>query len=161
MEKQPLWTRDFICICLCNLFVFITYYTLVTTLPLFVLDVLQGRERETGLVVTSLILAAVLFRPISGKWVDERGKKNVLLISAALYFTSSTMYLGMQSLLWLLALRFLHGISFSLVTTAMGADCGGCCSGSPQGRRNRVFCDIHEPCDGDRSLFGVDDHQPI
>lgn len=71
MEKQPLWTRDFICICLCNLFVFITYYTLVTTLPLFVLDVLQGRERETGLVVTSLILAAVLFRrfPESG-WMN-------------------------------------------------------------------------------------------
>lgn len=82
MHKQPLWTRDFIKICLSSLFLFITYYALVATLPIYIMETLRGGEREVGLALTSFIIAAVIVRPIAGKWVDELGKKKVALLES-------------------------------------------------------------------------------
>lgn len=121
MHKQPLWTRDFIKICLSSLFLFITYYALVATLPIYIMETLRGGEREVGLALTSFIIAAVIVRPIAGKWVDELGKKKVALLASALFMVSTFSYVGVASLFFLLALRFVHGISFGFSTTAMAA----------------------------------------
>lgn len=121
MHKQPLWTRDFIKICLSSLFLFITYYALVATLPIYIMETLRGGEREVGLALTSFIIAAVIVRPIAGKWVDELGKKKVALLASALFMVSTFSYVGGASLFFLLALRFVHGISFGFSTTAMAA----------------------------------------
>ncbi|CAM3582694.1 hypothetical protein BRIN106911_20385 [Brevibacillus invocatus] len=46
LQRQPLWRRDFLSICLSSLFLFITYYALVATLPVYVMEVLNGGDRE-------------------------------------------------------------------------------------------------------------------
>lgn len=66
MERQPLWRKDFLSICLSSLFLFITYYALVATLPIYVMEILNGGDREAGLTLTAFIIAAVLFRPLAG-----------------------------------------------------------------------------------------------
>ncbi|MED4755526.1 MFS transporter [Brevibacillus choshinensis] len=121
MQKQPLWTRDFIKICLSSLFLFITYYALVATLPVYIMDTLRGGEQEVGLALTAFIIAAVIVRPIAGKWVDELGKKKVAILASALFMVSTFTYFGVISLFFLLALRFVHGLSFGFATTAMAA----------------------------------------
>lgn len=120
MQKQSLWTKNFISICVSNFFIFTTFYTLLATLPIFVIDVLKGGKEQIGPIMTSLIVAAVLFRPLAGKWLDSMGRKKILLASSALFMAATFSYAGVQSFLLLLALRFVHGISFGVVTTATG-----------------------------------------
>ncbi|KKM12617.1 hypothetical protein SY88_02625 [Clostridiales bacterium PH28_bin88] len=42
--KQPLWTKNFLLICVANLMVFTSFYFLLPTLPVFVTEVLKGDE---------------------------------------------------------------------------------------------------------------------
>jgi len=121
LERQPLWRKDFLSICLSSLFLFITYYALVATLPIYVMEILNGGDREAGLTLTAFIIAAVLFRPLAGKWVDELGRKKIFLLFSAVFMVSTFLYFGIASLLFLLALRFVHGVSFGFATTAMAA----------------------------------------
>lgn len=125
MQKQSLWTKNFISICVSNFFIFTTFYTLLATLPIFVIDVLKGGKEQIGPIMTSFIIAAVLFRPLAGKWLDSMGRKKILLASSALFMASAFSYAGIQSFLLLLALRFVHGISFGVVTTATGTIANG------------------------------------
>ncbi|MFE8697308.1 MFS transporter [Cytobacillus sp. FJAT-53684] len=121
MKKQPLWTRDFLGISFISFFLFIVFYILLTTLPIYVLNELEGNETQVGLIVSVFLIAAVLCRPLTGKWIDQLGRKKILLSSVMIFFISSFLYLWTDSIPLLLALRFLHGIGFGMATTATGA----------------------------------------
>ncbi|MGF9966083.1 MFS transporter [Bacillus rhizoplanae] len=120
MENQKLWTKDFTGTCLSSLFLFLTFYMLMTTLPIYVIDGLKGKPGEMGLVATVFLISSVLCRPFTGKWLDDLGRKKILFISLSLFLAATVMYFGAQSLFLLLALRFLHGIGFGMATTATG-----------------------------------------
>lgn len=120
MQNDRLWTKDFLGTCFSSLFLFLTFYTLITTLPVYVIDILKGQPEEMGLVATVFLIASVLCRPFTGKWLDDLGRKKILFISLSLFLAATIMYLGAQSLFLLLALRFLHGIGFGMATTATG-----------------------------------------
>nr|WP_129200348.1 MFS transporter [Ammoniphilus sp. CFH 90114] len=117
--KQPLWTRDFLSICFCCLFIFITYYALVATLPMFIVGELNGDNQQIGLVMAALVTAAIFVRPFAGNWLDQFGRKKVLWTALFLYLLATISYIGIQSILLLIALRLLHGFTFGAVTTAM------------------------------------------
>ncbi|KGX92349.1 MFS transporter [Pontibacillus halophilus JSM 076056 = DSM 19796] len=121
MSQPRIWTRDFISISLSNFFVFLVFYGLLTTLPIYVVDRLQGTESQAGLIVTIFLLAAILVRPFSGKLLEAFGKKRMLLISAIFFGLLCIPYLFVTDLSSLLVLRFIHGITFSIATTATGA----------------------------------------
>ncbi|BAU25961.1 putative MFS family arabinose efflux permease [Aneurinibacillus soli] len=120
MQPQPLWTKNFIIICASNFFIFMTFYTLLATLPVFVIDVLHGNNQQIGPVMTSFIIAAVLLRPVAGRLLDRMGRKKILVASVVLFMASTFTYAGIQSFLLLLTLRFIHGVSFGVVTTTTG-----------------------------------------
>lgn len=121
MKKQPLWTKDFLSISITSLFLFLGFYILLTTLPLYVLDHLKGDETQVGLIISVFLIAAVISRPFTGKWIDELGRRKILLASLFLFAVSSLLYFWADSLPLLLTLRFLHGIGFGMATTATGA----------------------------------------
>lgn len=120
MQSEKLWTKDFIGTCLSSLFLFLTFYVLITTLPIYVIEGLNGKPEEIGLVTTVFLISSVLARPFTGKWLDDLGRKKILFISLSLFLAATVMYFGAQSLFLLLALRFLHGIGFGMATTATG-----------------------------------------
>ena len=120
-NKQSLWTKDFLSISFTSFFLFIGFYILLTTLPIYVLEDLHGDETEVGLIVSIFLIAAVICRPFTGKWVDELGRRKILLIAMCIFSVSSFFYFWADSLPLLLALRFLHGIGFGMATTATGA----------------------------------------
>ena len=121
MEKQTLWSKNFVKMCFSSFFLFLTYYALVAALPLFIMESLQGKEEQIGLALTSFIIAAVLVRPFAGNWLDQFGRKKIFVIFSALFMVFTFLYMGISSLVFLLVLRFLHGISFGVGTTAMAA----------------------------------------
>jgi MFS family permease len=121
MEKQALWSRDFIFISFSNFFIFITFYILAVTLPSFVLDHLQGSKQEIGLVTTVFVIAGVIFRPFTGLWFDEKNRKKIIFYSLVLFTLSSVLYLFVTSFYMLLVLRIIHGIAFGIAATATSA----------------------------------------
>ncbi|MDM5226958.1 MFS transporter [Cytobacillus sp. NJ13] len=121
MKKQPLWTKDFLSISITSFFLFMGFYVLLTTLPLYILDDLKGDETQVGLIISVFLIAAVISRPFTGKWIDEVGRRKILIASLIVFAVSSLLYFWADSTPALLALRFLHGVGFGMATTATGA----------------------------------------
>lgn len=119
--QEPIWSKGFISIAVANLFLFLVFFAHLTTLPIYAVDILQRSTGEAGLVVTVFLLASLIFTPISGKILEFYGKKNVLVICTILFLLSTLFYIWIENFSQLLVLRFLHGVWFSIATTATGA----------------------------------------
>ena len=121
MNEQKIWTKDFISISLVQFIIFIGFYTLLTTLPIYVIKDLNGSEAQGGLVVTIMLFSAIIMRPISGLIIDKLGKKSTLLWSTGLYAGTMLFYFLIDNFIVLMVIRFLHGLSFGVLTTIASA----------------------------------------
>jgi len=119
-HQVKIWTKDFISIFLTQFLIFTVFYTLLTTLPIYVIHDLNESESKAGLVVTFMLVSAIIFRPFTAKIVDRIGKKNVLIIGVLLFFLSTISYLFAHNFIILSILRFIHGISFGWLSTITG-----------------------------------------
>ncbi|MCD7036520.1 MFS transporter [Metabacillus sp. GX 13764] len=120
-NRTPIWTKSFVSVFLINFFIFLAFYGLLTGLPVYVLDTLHRSDTEAGLVVTAFLLSAILVRPFSGKLLQDFGKKKLLIIGMILFMLTTFVYMLASGFITLLILRFIHGIWFSVITTATGA----------------------------------------
>ena len=122
MEVQnQIFTKRFIALFMTNLAVFLIFYGLITTLPLYVTGNLGRTDDDAGLLVTAFLISAILVRPFSAKMLDIYGKKKMLVISIIIYLLCTILYIFIKPFGILLALRFLQGIWFSIATTATGS----------------------------------------
>ncbi len=117
-QQNRIFTKRFISLFLTNIAVFLVFYGLTTTLPLYAIGTLGVSEEESGLPVTAFLIAAIIVRPFSGKLLDLYGKKKLLMIALVFYLLCNILYLFVEPFSLLLALRFFQGIWFSIVTTA-------------------------------------------
>lgn len=120
-DDQKLWNRDFVAVCLSSFFLFMTFYILAVTLPIFVTDTLHGGQQQIGLVMTVFIISTVILRPLTGKWMDEWNRKKIVSFALILFMICTALYPFIHQYEMLLGLRFLHGIGFGMATTAAGA----------------------------------------
>lgn len=120
-KKDSIWTKTFISLSFTNLSVFIIFYGLISTLPLYAIGFLERTDQEAGLLISIFLLSAIIFRPLTGMILEKYGKRKMLWISLILYVICTVLYNFIEVFSWLLALRFLHGIWFSIATTACGA----------------------------------------
>jgi len=97
------------------------FYGLTATLPLYATGILNKTDQEAGLLMSIFLLSAIIVRPFTGKILDLVGKRRMLLFSLVLYLLCTVLYYFIDPFGLLLALRFLHGIGFSIATTACGA----------------------------------------
>ena len=118
MKKEPIWTKSFISLFFTNIAVFIVFYGLVTTLPLYAIGVLKRTDEEAGLLMTIFLLSAIVVRPFTGKLLDIVGKRKMLWSGLVLYLICTILYYFIQPFAGLLVLRFMQGIWFSIITTA-------------------------------------------
>jgi len=116
-----LWNRSFVAVCLCNFFLFLTFYIYAVTLPLFATQELGAAEKQVGLLMTAFIFTTVLFRPLAGRWMDRFDRKKLFAGSLLLFAACSLLYPVMHQFGSLLALRLAHGVGFGLAATAGGA----------------------------------------
>lgn len=118
MNKEPIWTKAFTSLFITNFAVFIVFYGLVTTLPLYAIGVLGRTDEEAGLLMTIFLLSAIIVRPFTGKILDVTGKRKMLWIGLVFYLVCTILYYFVQPFGALLVLRFVQGIGFSIITTA-------------------------------------------
>ncbi|WP_085505256.1 MFS transporter [Thalassobacillus devorans] len=120
-KREPIWTKSFISISLTQFTVFLVFYALLTTLPIYVIHDMNGTEAQGGLTVTAMLVAAILIRPFSGKLIDVIGKRKTLFVSIMVFTMTTFLYIGIKDFIPLLWLRLFHGLSFGLFTTVSGA----------------------------------------
>ncbi|SFE62433.1 MFS transporter [Alteribacillus iranensis] len=116
--SNKIWTKDFIGISLIQFIVFTIFYTLLTALPLYVVQDLGKTEVQGGLAGTAMLLSAIIVRPLAGKFVEQFGKKNVLTVTVLLFTATTAGYIWADGFTSLIILRFIHGLFFGVLTTA-------------------------------------------
>ena len=99
---------------------FLNYYYLLVTIPIYLIQDLQGNTAQAGILVAVFYVAAILIRPIAGKWIESYGIKKIFLVSLIIYLGAAFMYFFTTSLISLAVLRFVHGIGFGMITTSTG-----------------------------------------
>jgi MFS family permease len=120
VNKEPLWTKGFIQIWVSNFFLFMTFYFLLVSLPIYAIRELNGKQSTAGLVVTVFIITAILIRPVAGNLMQKFGKKAIFVTSLLIFLVAAVFYLFTDSITSLLIVRALHGIGFGMATTATG-----------------------------------------
>ncbi|MEH7076430.1 MFS transporter [Neobacillus drentensis] len=121
MNKPKLWTKSFISISLSNFFLFLTFYVLLVTLPIYAIQEFHSNASEAGLMTTVFLFSAILSRPLAGQWLEKAGHKKVLLVALLVFSGASLFYFFPKSILGFLVIRLLHGVGFGMATTAVGA----------------------------------------
>lgn len=59
MQREKLWTPEFLGMGGSNLFLFMSQYIMVAALPIFIMDTLGGGDMEAGLAMTAFQIGAV------------------------------------------------------------------------------------------------------
>jgi MFS family permease len=119
-QPNKLWTKDFISVSLSNFFLFMTFYFLLVSLPVLVIEHFGSSKTEAGLITTVFLISAILVRPFAGFAIERLGYRKILITSLVIFLGSSTLYFLSDSMFTLLVVRFLHGIGFGMATTATG-----------------------------------------
>lgn len=109
-QSTRLWKKDFIGISLSNFFLFMTFYFLLVSLPLLVIQQFGSSKTEAGLITTFFLFSAILIRPLAGYAIERLGYKKILITSLVIFLGSSTLYFFAETMVTLLVVRFLHGI---------------------------------------------------
>ena len=117
---ERLWTKNYILVCLTTFFMFLNYYYLLVTIPIYLIQDLHGSSAQAGMLVMVFYFSAIIIRPIAGGWVERYGMKNVLFASLMIYLGAAFMYFFTTSLISLIILRLIHGIGFGMITTTTG-----------------------------------------
>ncbi|RDU36865.1 MFS transporter [Neobacillus piezotolerans] len=118
-KRGKIWTRDFILICIANMFIFIGFQMTLPTIPLFV-EHLGGNDQMIGFVVGAFTLSALLIRPYAGRALESRGRKFVYLTGLAIFVLSVGSFGFAGGMAFLFLLRFIQGVGWGFSTTASG-----------------------------------------
>ncbi|VVB96633.1 Multidrug resistance protein MdtG [uncultured archaeon] len=117
VKNKKLFTRNFVLTTLSTITIFTSFYFLLVTLPIYILQ-LGGSESEIGLIIGVFTISSVLLRPFIGRELDMRGRKKILLAGSLVFLLSTLLYNYTTSVTTLLLLRVLHGAGWGAATTA-------------------------------------------
>ncbi|MFC3040503.1 MFS transporter [Virgibacillus xinjiangensis] len=120
LQKEKLWTRDFVAISMVNFVTMLSMYLLLVTMASYAADTYDAATSMAGLVSSIFILGVLLGRLYGGKEIGKIGSKKMLVIGILFFVTMTLFYLLSISIYVLLLIRFLHGIGVGLATTATG-----------------------------------------
>jgi MFS family permease len=118
MKQSTLWNRNFTLLTLSNFLMCSAYYSLISTLPVFISTVLKSTHGTVGLVMAAYAIAAILIRPFCGFGLDYFGRKTIFIASLLVYGLIFNVYILAVTVWFLLLVRFAHGLTWGLTTTS-------------------------------------------
>ncbi len=120
MNKEKLWTKDFITVAVINLLLYLVFYLLMVTIASYTVDTFHVSTGIAGLVSGIFIIGALIGRLGAGRIIDSTGNKKILIIGALSFIVTSALYFAAVSVPLLVAIRLLHGIAYGITGTATG-----------------------------------------
>ena len=119
-HRPPLFTRDFILLCLVTLGYFFSFFFFFPTLPFYIKH-LGGREADVGLLIGISSLVSFSVKPLAGRWADRYGRVPVMRAAAGLFACGAVLHIWALRLGALFVLRVLYGTAIGCFSTAAGA----------------------------------------
>ena len=116
--NEPIWKKDFIFLILSNFLMYITYYAILSSLPIYLVSELHASKMQVGVVVGAYTVASVLVRPFSGFALDRFGRRTVFLLALVIYALLFAGYLLALSITAIILLRFAQGLTWAFTTVS-------------------------------------------
>lgn len=120
LNNSKLWTKNFIIISLVHFFIALNFYLLMIIISEFAMNKFAAPPSKAGFAAGIFVLGALIARLFTGKRIARIGQKKTLYAGLILGLITTSMYFGANNLVLLLVIRFLHGISFGIASTAAG-----------------------------------------
>ena len=117
--EEGLWSKKFIGILMANLFVYISFYLLVPTLPAFAKQI-GGSGLQASLVVSGFSIASLVCRAITGHITDKLDKKPIIMIGVLILGLCTISY-SMLNITGIIILRIIQGIGWGMASTGIAA----------------------------------------
>ncbi|MFC5711931.1 MFS transporter [Thalassorhabdus alkalitolerans] len=118
-SNPKLWSKDFILMSLITFFIALTYFLTITTIAGYAMEGFNATEGIAGLAASVFVIGVLIFRILTGKYIDIIGRKKLLFIALILAFFCTLLYFLAGHLNLLLFIRFLHGALVGIVLTVM------------------------------------------
>ncbi|QGU03370.1 Bicyclomycin resistance protein [Corynebacterium comes] len=119
--RERLITPTFVLAWVVNFLQYLLFYLLVTTIALYAVREFAASQTASGLAASSFVIGATVGRIFCGYVIDTLGKRPVLLVSAIIVTLTSVLYLWVDSLVLLIAVRTVHGFAYAFASTALMA----------------------------------------
>lgn len=120
MEREALWTKDFILCTLINFLVMVNYYLLMVVMTDYTRKEYGASMSTAGLTAGIFIIGALFSRFFIGATMQRFGSTPILRFFLMLNLLMSSAYFFSGNLISLLLIRTIHGISYGAVSTAVG-----------------------------------------
>lgn len=131
--REKLWTRNFALAIGTNLFLYMVFYLLMTSMALYALERFQAADSAAGFASSAFIVGALVSRFFAGMLMDRVGRRRILVLALLVFVAVSVLYIPAGSLQLLMVLRLVHGAAFGLAHTAVTT---GAQALIPQARRS-------------------------
>jgi len=115
---ERIWKKDFIFLIFSNFLMYITYYAILSALPIYLVGDLHASKIQVGVVVGIYTIASVLVRPFSGFSLDRFGRRVIFLSALLIYALLFAGYLVAVSITSIILLRFAQGITWGFTTVS-------------------------------------------
>ncbi|MCK5310755.1 MAG: MFS transporter [Desulfobacteraceae bacterium] len=112
--------RDLCILFFSTLLFFLNEGVFLPTLPIH-LSKAGYSNFHIGLVLGAFALGVLVFRPLSGYVTDRISRKVSLSLGVFIFFIAPPFYLFSTNIIYLIILRFFHGLGITFYTTAMPA----------------------------------------
>lgn len=113
---DKIWNSNFILLTTANFLMCVTYYSIISTLPIYLVSDMNAGEKEVGIVLASYTIASVIIRPFGGFALDRYGRRTIYLLALSLYTLFFCGYLIATSIIFLIILRFIQGLTWGVAT---------------------------------------------
>ncbi len=113
-----IWNRNFILLLLSNFLMYVTYYAVLSALPIYLVGDLHATKSQVGVVVAAYTIASVLIRPFSGFTLDRFSRRIVFLLALVVYSLLFAGYLVAITVATIILLRFAQGLTWGFTTIA-------------------------------------------
>lgn len=120
MDKPKLWTKNFLIVSTANFFLYFTFYLLMVTITIFATEKFHASPSEAGLAFGIFVIGLLISRIFSGRYIDQIGWKKTLYIGFILFLITTCLYVLVNSMGFLLIIRFLNGAAMGIASTATG-----------------------------------------
>ncbi|MEH7248202.1 MFS transporter [Neobacillus niacini] len=120
LNKPPLWTKDFIIVSTINFFLTVVFYLLIVIMGVYAVNEFHASTSQAGLVTGIFIIGVLIGRIFIGRHIETIGRKKTLFIGITLFTLVTLLYFIHYGVSFLLLVRFLHGITLGMASTATG-----------------------------------------
>ena len=120
MNKEKLWTKEFIVVSTINFLATLMFFLLMVTIASYAKGEFNASTSTAGLVSSIFIIGSLIGRLTAGRFIGEIGIKKTLWAGLIFFAVTSSLYFMAGNISILLVIRLLHGVAIGIIGTATG-----------------------------------------